>query len=445
MEASQPSGFIVLARNAALELNGYNKIVRSLIPSLFRLMFSPRSSIDRSFVRPVRLLLRWSIAIGMPLLIYGCNGSKSLQNTLAPDPKLTSAPHATAGADDSAATNALPADFPTYPQAKQQSTVTNTDTGTISTWTTPDPIDLVYKFYQQQLSAQQWEVVTSPSDTDLLVAKQADQTVTISPTDKQLAGVTGYTIAFQGPKSPPSSPAASSPTPTASPPITATPSASPLPIAKSSATPPTATADYLKDLTQLGVLSSSEATAATKPVTRGSYARWLLAAYNRINSTKPTLQIKLATSDAKPAFQDVPITDPNFASIQALAEAGLIRSSLTGDATAVLFRPAALLTREQMILWKVPLDTHQALPSATLDAVKQTWGFQDAGKIDPQALRAVLADFQNGDRANIRRVFGFTTLFQPKKTVNVGEVAIALWYFGANSEGISAQEALQSK
>jgi hypothetical protein len=129
--------------------------------------------------------------------------------------------------------------------------------------------------------------------------------------------------------------------------------------------------------------------------------------------------------------------------IQGLAEAGLIPSPLSGDSTAVLFRPNAPLTREQMILWKVPIDIRQSLPSASVDAVKQTWGFQDAARIEPKALRAVLADFQNSEQSNIRRVFGYTTLFQPKKPVTRAEAAGALWYFGTSSEGISAQEALQ--
>ena len=110
-----------------------------------------------------------------------------------------------------------------------------------------------------------------------------------------------------------------------------------------------------------------------------------------------------------------------------------------------MFRPDAPLTREQLILWKVPLDIRQALPSASVDAVKQTWGFQDATKIDPRPLQGVLADFQNSDQSNIRRVFGYTTLFQPKKPVTRAEAAAALWYFGTASEGLSAQEALQLK
>jgi hypothetical protein len=98
-----------------------------------------------------------------------------------------------------------------------------------------------------------------------------------------------------------------------------------------------------------------------------------------------------------------------------------------------------------MLLWKVPMDNRQALPNASVDAVKQTWGFQDVARIDPKALRAVLADFQNSDQSNIRRVFGYTTLFQPKKPVTRAEAAAALWYFGNSSEGISAQDALQMK
>jgi hypothetical protein len=77
--------------------------------------------------------------------------------------------------------------------------------------------------------------------------------------------------------------------------------------------------------------------------------------------------------------------------------------------------------------------------------VKQTWGFQDAAKVEPRALRAVLADFQNGESANIRRMLGYTTLFQPKKPVTHAEAASVLWYFGSQGEGLSAKEAQQLK
>ncbi|MBR8835972.1 MAG: S-layer homology domain-containing protein [Stigonema ocellatum SAG 48.90 = DSM 106950] len=213
---------------------------------------------------------------------------------------------------------------------------------------------------------------------------------------------------------------------------------------------------YIQDLATLGVLplesNAAKSNSSTKNqlepakiITRREYARWLVAANNAMYAKNPAKQIRLASESVQPAFSDVPKTNPDFGAIQGLAEAGLIPSPLSGDSTAVLFRPDAPLTREQLILWKIPLDTRQALPAANLDTVKQTWGFQDAAKIDPQALRAILADYQNGEKSNIRRVFGYTTLFQPKKPVTRAEAAAALWYFGTLSEGVSAQDALKLK
>jgi S-layer homology domain len=386
----------------------------------------------------------------MLVSMYGCN--KSVQNTLAPDPKLANPATvaSTTPAPTLASDNALPPEFPLYPQAKLQSTDRNQERGIITTWTTPDPIDLVYAFYQKELAAKQWQIVTQPSDSEpQLVAKQDRANVKIAPTsttpntsqpnqDKPQPGITSFAIELLTANSPPESPQPTS-------------STAPTPSPASKNSPPPAAAlkenrDYLADLVRLGVLSTTDTTAknnlpaTSRSVTRREYARWLIAAYNKIESTKPTQQIRLAAADAKPAFQDVPTTHPDFPSIQGLAEAGIIPSPLSGDATSVRFQPDLPLTREQLILWKVPLDSRQPLPAASLDAVKQTWGFQDAGKVEPRALRAVLADFQNGEQSNIRRVFGYTTIFQPKKAVNLGEVAATIWYFGANSEGLSATD-----
>ena len=122
------------------------------------------------------------------------------------------------------------------------------------------------------------------------------------------------------------------------------------------------------------------------------------------------------------------------------AVAGLIPSALSGESTVVNFRPDAPLTRETLLQWKVPLDLRRSLPNATVEAVKEAWGFQDAAKIEPKALQAVLADHANGNQANIRRAFGFTTLFQPQKPVTRAEAAAALWHFGYQGDGLSADE-----
>lgn len=209
---------------------------------------------------------------------------------------------------------------------------------------------------------------------------------------------------------------------------------------------------YVQNWLALGLLvepsndSSSSATAPdfqpNQTITRGDFAQWLLAANNEFYQDTPAKRIRPGTSSATPAFQDVPSSHRHFAVIQGLAEAGIIPSAKTGNATAVNFRPDAPLTRETLVLWKVPLDTRAALPTATPEAVTTAWGFQDTAQIEPLALRAVLADHQNGDFANIRRAFGFTTLLQPEKGVTQAEAAAALWRFGNQTEGISAADLL---
>jgi hypothetical protein len=184
--------------------------------------------------------------------------------------------------------------------------------------------------------------------------------------------------------------------------------------------------------------------APNEAITRGEYARWLIAANNRYYVDNPGKKIYLATETSQPAFNDVKASHPDFGAIQSLAEAGLIPSRLTEDSTNLLFRPDAPLIRADLVTWKVPLDTRQSLPKASIQAIEESWGFQDAADIDSSATRALYADFQNGDRSNVRRMFGYTTLFQPKKPVTRAEAAASLWYFGFQGDGITAKEVLAS-
>lgn len=201
--------------------------------------------------------------------------------------------------------------------------------------------------------------------------------------------------------------------------------------------------------------STPTATAAPPPgpdefrpnqaILRREYARWLLATNNRFYDAQRTRRIRPGVTSSTPVFQDVTASDPDFDAIQGLAEAGIIPSPLTGSSTALTFRPDAPLTRKDLLLWKVPLDTRQPLPQATVDAVEQAWGFQDASKIEPRALQAILADYQNGDFANIRRTFGYTTLFQPDKAATRAEAAAVLWRFGNSTEGVTAADVLNPR
>ena len=185
--------------------------------------------------------------------------------------------------------------------------------------------------------------------------------------------------------------------------------------------------------------------APNETITRAEYARWLITANNRYYADNPGKKIYVPAQTTQPAFKDVNPSHPDFAAIQSLAEAGLIPSRLTEDSNNLLFKPNAPLTREDLVTWKVPLDTRQSLPKASIKAIEDSWGFRDAAKIDSSAVQALYADFQNGDRANIRRIYGYTTLFQPKKPVTRAEAAASLWYFGFQGDGITAKEILESE
>ncbi len=415
------------------------------------------------------------------LSITGCANTpfaKNLEKSLQADSRLKDNP-VVFGAKQvnntpSPSAKTLPADFPEeipiYPNAELQLVNPNTDnTGKISArWTSSDPSNSIVSFYRNQLRTNKWEVIKQPTDGQgEFEAERNNSQIKVAIEPKNTT--TELAIEYS------SSTTASQISPTPNPSNTTNPDfigpVQPTNTATQPQTNPQISNDSqefddlntapqqlqpcIEDLATLGVLSASTNTAKTnnssnqfqpnKNITRREYARWLVTANNAMYASSPSKQIRLAGASNKSAFSDVKNTDPDFAAIQGLAEAGLIPSSLSGDSTQVLFRPDAPLTREQMLLWKIPLDTRQGLPNASLDTVKQTWGFQDTAKIDPKALRAVIADYQNGEQSNIRRVFGYTTLFQPKKAATRAESAAALCYFGTESEGISAKEALKLK
>lgn len=440
--------------------------------------------------------LKPSVLLASVLLLFlgACaNGplAEQLERSIAADPRLqadatNAADGTTPGATPDSTTAQLPADFPAeiprYPNAELLEVTGAESTGiaigansaTQTRWQTPDVAAEVQRFYREQFQTQGWQLApaTSPeSVTQPLQASRDGLQVTVATvtsgetTEFTLDYQFGATSATELP-----SPATTAANPDALPqpgdpdfigpvlPAELAEAASPTPTSEAD---PTTFADlnqappelqpYIVDLAKLGALPTqplNEAPSTTggelKPnaeISRRDYARWLVTANNRIYANQPARNIRLAPASGQPAFQDVPTSDPDFGVIQGLANAGLIPSPLSGDSTTVTFRPDAPLTREELILWKVPVDTRQALPAASIESVQQTWGFQDATKIDPRALRAVLADYQNGDLSNIRRAFGYTTLFQPQKTVSRAEAAAVLWQFGSQGNGLSAKDA----
>jgi hypothetical protein len=379
-------------------------------------------------------------------LLTACSGNNFLEGRFAPDPNLKNNPTPTLSPDggNTPNSNSLPPEIPTYPAAQLLSVdPNNTENQGKTQWVSTDPINQIGDFYQQQFQNNNWQILTpffSIDGNNTLVASKDGLQATIT-----LAGnssETQFTIDYlrQG------NTVSSSPTPT--------PTISPNQLPEQASTTfsdLTQVAEplrnHIQNLGTLGIITpqNGNSFSPNTNITRREFARWLVRANNTFYQNEPGKQIRLGATTSQPAFQDVNVSDPDFPYIQGLAEAGIIPSSLTGDTTATLFRPTAVLTREILVSWKVPFDLRKGLPTATIDNVKETWGFQDVAKVDPKALRSLYADYQNGDQAVIRRVFGYTTLFQPKKAVTRAEAASALWYFGYQGEGINAEEVLQAK
>ncbi|KAK9293281.1 hypothetical protein L1049_021273 [Liquidambar formosana] len=190
-------------------------------------------------------------------------------------------------------------------------------------------------------------------------------------------------------------------------------------------------------LAALQVLKVIEANVQPSDLcTRREYARWLVSASsslsrNTASKVYPAMYIENVT---ELAFDDITPKDPDFSSIQGLAEAGLISSklsrrdmlpSLDEDQSPFFFSPESPLSRQDLISWKMALEKRQ-LPEADKKILYQLSGFIDIDKINPDAWPALVADISSGEQGIIALAFGYTRLFQPDKPVTKAQAAIAL-------------------
>ncbi len=421
--------------------------------------------------------------MGLMLLLSltGCSG-KAIEQAFSADPNTNQWGSAAAK---------LPSEFPRelrYPKAQLQTVSTEQNQASQGTlqaplqktrWGTPDSSDEIQQFYRRLFRGEDWQLVdqkSTRSQTTLTARKQTLQVeVTVETSQTQSGGTSPIVVTPGKPltvfqvdyrkgsdtqlKATEQAPTTSSPSPELEtevgpqdnrPALTATSSFADIEQVPAELRP------YVSDLARLEVLTpnatpnddAGNPSAIFEPnqgITRGTFARWLVESNNRLYRDRPTQQIRLATTAATPAFNDVTASEPLFPYIQGLAEAGYIPSQLTGDSKEAAFKPQQPLTRETLLTWKVPVDLRQILPTTTAAKVQQVWGFKDSSRIAPEALAAVLADHKNGDLANIRRLLGSALLFQPQKAVTRAEAAAALWFIGKEGEGFSAKDVVRAE
>jgi hypothetical protein len=243
------------------------------------------------------------------------------------------------------------------------------------------------------------------------------------------------------------------------------PTPEPTPIASPIASPPTPIGwqdidktptqlrPYVDDMLALNLVlpdaQMSDANSLNAPISRREFAKWLLLTNNRFYQSRPTKQIRIDRPSSTPTFQDIPSSDPDFAILQSLADAGILPSTLSGDrkndGKNDRFKPSEALTREELLRWKMPFDSRPSQADVlAIETLRKSLPFQDLSKvIHPETLRLVALDLQNGDRSNLRRSLGYTTLLQPQRSVTRAEAAAVLWSIGTEGAILTAKDVLK--
>ncbi|KAG2301982.1 hypothetical protein Bca4012_060318 [Brassica carinata] len=159
--------------------------------------------------------------------------------------------------------------------------------------------------------------------------------------------------------------------------------------------------------------------------TRREYARWLVRS-NSLLERNPKHRIVPAVAlagSSVPAFDDVDTTDPDFEYIQALAEAGITSSKLSGD--DISFHPENFVSRLDLVNWKAELecDFH---PETMQEVSRTKVDYIDTKDLNPDMALGFYLDFLTGDKSTIRNVFGRIKRFQPNRPVTKAQAAVAL-------------------
>ncbi|KAG5603747.1 hypothetical protein H5410_025239 [Solanum commersonii] len=170
---------------------------------------------------------------------------------------------------------------------------------------------------------------------------------------------------------------------------------------------------------------------------RREYARWLVKVNTQLERSRkhrivPSVVLSGSTIAA---FDDVSVEDPDFVTIQSLAEAGIIPSKLSDKELAstpnvsedqgVCFFPDRFLSRQDLISWKAKIE-YEVTPGIDKEISRKNIGFLDVRDINSEALVELFVDLRAGEQSILRRAFGQAKRFQPDKPSTKAQAAVSL-------------------
>jgi hypothetical protein len=255
--------------------------------------------------------------------------------------------------------------------------------------------------------------------------------------------------------------ASAAPTASASPEASAAPSAAvsaSIAAAARSPLPPVGFTDIdgvlgrteIVQLAQLGVLDATSGPFhPADTVKRRDFVRWLFKTNNAVWSDQPSKQIHPADTTTQSSFSDLAPSDPDFAYIQGLNDAGVAVGF--PDKT---FKADQSLTREQMIAIKSGLDrggVHKSFVKDDNYARYNMPPWKDKDKISKTYAGAIATDVDDDPKGaseakidNIGRTFGAIAMFRPQQPVTRAQAAVVLSVIGAHAESTSYENAPRS-
>lgn len=185
---------------------------------------------------------------------------------------------------------------------------------------------------------------------------------------------------------------------------------------------------------------------ANELCTRRQFARWLIKLNSSLerNPKHRIAPIVSLSGSVDNAFDDISVDDPDFQSIQVLAEAGVVPSKLSWKNSSngcraeykedIIFFPDRFISRQDLMEWRTQLEYGFFFGIIDQVSIKKA-GYMDVKEITSQG---VYLDMLAGDGSILRKVFGQSKRFQPNKPSTIAQAAVALTS-GRMKEAISAE------